>query len=599
LVPVGVAAVAAGGSVWVVAGPGVVAVGLAAVGVALLVGVGGWRWAQRHRSAAVGLVGVAVVAAAAVVDWTWWRIAALAGVVWGAAGVVVLWRRRWRSPARRLGVVGVASWWELARTSSGWAMRARAAVVRPSLRDVSWWRRAWVPLRSYATPLCRVGAQTVWTSCEESTLRLGIPGTGKTAELGCRVVDAPGGVVVTSTAADLYELTAGLRARRGPVWVFNPGGLGGVPSTLRWSPLAGCADAHTAARRAVDLMGEGVGSAEGERWDVHGRRVLGVLLHAASLGGHSMREVAAWVGSPDTAKGEILGALDASPQAAAMRQAAEHAINTVARTRDGIMLAIAPALAWVTNPAAAYAGDPPPSEHADVVGGLVDRAGSLYLLGDDDGVVAPLVGALVAEIAHQARHTAADRLGGRLDPPLSLILDEVALICRVPLDRWLAELRKRSIVAHAAAQSVGQLRDRWGADRAATILDCAAAVLVYGGAKHATDLEHLAKLAGDRDDTTYTFDAAGRVTAASTRRISVIDAAVLSRLPNHTVMVLRRGMPPTLATTPIAWRRRDVRRATRPVRCPSRPALTTSESAPNLDRAAAGPVTTPVEDPRW
>ena len=44
-----------------------------------------------------------------------------------------------------------------------------------------------------------------------------------------RILDHPGPVLATSTRADLYESTAGARARRGPVYVFNPQGVGGVP----------------------------------------------------------------------------------------------------------------------------------------------------------------------------------------------------------------------------------------------------------------------------------------------------------------------------------------------------------------------------------
>jgi hypothetical protein len=144
---------------------------------------------------------------------------------------------------------------------------------------------------------------TVWTSIEESTLRVGISGTGKSAELACRIIDAPGAVVVTSTASDLYELSEPLRRRRGPVWVFNPGAIGGLPSTLRWSPLIGCKDPHTATRRAIDLMGPTKPGTEGERWDIQGRRVLGVFLHAAALGGYRMRDVQAWVANPDAGCG--------------------------------------------------------------------------------------------------------------------------------------------------------------------------------------------------------------------------------------------------------------------------------------------------------
>jgi type IV secretion system protein VirD4 len=473
----------------------------------------------------------------------------------------------WDRKTRRHG--GTASRWDIAKTSSGWAMRRRAAVVRPSLHGVSRRQRWRAPLLSYATPLARVGGafggrvggQTVWTSCEESTLRVGIPGTGKTAELACRVIDAPGGVIVTSTATDLHDLTAPLRARRGPVAVFNPGGIGAVTSTLRWSPLVGCEDPHTAARRAVDLMGPPQ-SGEGERWAIQGRRVLSVFLHAAALGGHRMRDVAGWVAWPDAAKGEILAALDASPQAAEMRQVAEHTINTTPRTRDGVMLAIAPALAWTTLPAAAASGAPDPHAEQFSVRDLTDRSGALYLLGDDDGTVAPLVGALVAEITHQARAVAAARPGGRLDPALTMCLDEIALVCPTPLDRWMAELRKRSIVIHAACQGLGQLRQRWGDNGASMILNSAAALLVFGGCKDATDLDLFGRLTGDREEITHVRDADGRITSTSTRRVPVISPAMLASLANHRALLIRRGMPCTLVRTPIGWKRRDVKRTT-------------------------------------
>jgi hypothetical protein len=104
-----------------------------------------------------------------------------------------------------------------------------------------------------------------------------------------------------------------------------------------------------------------------------------------------------------------------------MRQAAEHAIDTTPNTRDGIMHAMAPAVSWLANPAAAEASDATGGGLFDIAD-FLDLAGRLYLL-DDDGTVGPLVAALTAEIA---------------------------LVCPVPLDRWTAELRKRSITIHAA-----------------------------------------------------------------------------------------------------------------------------------------------------
>ncbi len=520
--------------------------------------------ATRARLAAAGissLAGSALLANATDVTGN------LQGGALLAAGAVtaVGWRRL--RPTRR---AGMASPWQIWRTSSVRAMRRRATVLRPSLAGLSKIDLLRTPPKSFATPLCRVGRQTVWTSVEESTLRIGIPGTGKTAELGCRILDAPGAVIVTSTATDLYELTHQLRRQptsdpneHDGVHVFNPGGIGGVASTLRWSPLVGCETPETAHRRAKDLMGPPA-PGEGERWAEHGRGLLAVLLHAAALAsGARMRDIQAWLGDPDRYLPVIEHLLAMSPERTAMVQAARSALGTNPRTRDGILLAIAPALAWLTSPEAARCGDPDTRDDLFDLAAFLDHAGTLYLLGDDDGTLAPLVGALTAEIAHQARHIAARRPAGRLDPALTMALDEVALVCPVPLDRWLSELRKRSITIHAACQGLGQLRQRWGADGASMILNAASAVLLYGGAKDADDLAMFGRLAGDRDEEIVTRDASGKITSRSVRTVPVVTAAELAALPNHRALLVRRGMPVALATTPIAWQRRDVKRAMR------------------------------------
>lgn len=502
--------------------------------------------------------------------WRWLRPAG------GSNAVIGRWDRRTRRHA------GTASRWDLLRTSSTWAMRRQASVLRPSLKGVSWWERRRIPVISYATPLCKVGWQQVWTSCEQSTLRIGIPGTGKTAELACPVIDAPGGVLVTSTATDLYDLTAPLRAQRGPVYMFNPAGIGGqgLRSNLRWSPLSGCTDPAVATRRAADLVGPPSESAEGARWEEQGRRVLAVLLHAAALGGHRMADVHAWVSDPTSARSVILQALQGSPRSAEMMRAASAAIDMSARTRDGVMLAIAPALAWVTQPAAAACGDPDPGGDQFEVADLTDRYGTLFLLGDDDGTVGPLTGALTAEIVYQARAVAAARPGGRFDLRLTLALDEVALVCPVPLDRWMSELRKRNIVIHAACQGIGQLRERWGNNGASMIINSAAAVMLFGGCKDPDDLALFGTLIGEREVPVKTCDADGKVISTTTRMVPVISPSMLTALPNHRVLLICRGMPPAIAETPVVWRRKDVRRANRkPSKARLRPAFLNPRNA--------------------
>jgi type IV secretion system protein VirD4 len=183
----------------------------------------------------------------------------------GSAGVV----RRWARRSRRHD--GVASWWTVLRTCSRFAVRRRLLTQRPSYRQMSRWRRLFVPTREIATPIGKIGWLTVWSTHEDTTLRFGGPRTGKSGEMACRILDAPGAVIATSTRTDLYKLTGFLRGERGPVWVFNPSGVGGLASTVVFDPLAGCETPRVAVERAADLVAGaeapgGESSADREYW---------------------------------------------------------------------------------------------------------------------------------------------------------------------------------------------------------------------------------------------------------------------------------------------------------------------------------------------
>ena len=85
---------------------------------------------------------------------------------------------------------------------------------------------------------------------EEHLLVMAPPRTYKTAFLADVILRYPGPVIATSTKPDLYTLTSAVRAQPGPVHVFNPQHIGGVPSTFCWYPVDGCQDPATAIRRA-------------------------------------------------------------------------------------------------------------------------------------------------------------------------------------------------------------------------------------------------------------------------------------------------------------------------------------------------------------
>ncbi len=265
-------------------------------------------------------------------------------VLLGRGGSAAAVRRKARHAQRRH---GVASRWDLFRTGSRWAVRRQLRVLRPSLAGLGWWRRLFVPIGELATPLARVGRATLWSPIEDVTLRLGGPRVGKSGELGCRVLDAPGAVLATSTRTDLFENTAPLRARRGPVWLFNPSGLGELASTVTFDPLTGCGTPKTAFERARDLIdgaeaGGGAGSGgEREYWTGQAARVLAALLHAAALGGVSMRDVHGWVANPDQHASDIQRYLRGSEvRPASFEAELVQFVGTNDRTRSSITTTI-------------------------------------------------------------------------------------------------------------------------------------------------------------------------------------------------------------------------------------------------------------------
>jgi hypothetical protein len=131
---------------------------------------------------------------------------------------------------------------------------------------------------------------------EEHVLVMAPPRTGKTGLLASIILSYPGPVVSTTTKADVFALTSGIRARRGPVHVFNPQGIGSVLSTFRWSPLDGCEDPATAIRRA-DAFANAVtqkGVEDGSFWSSKASSYLRAIFHAAALAEADMRTVVAW-----------------------------------------------------------------------------------------------------------------------------------------------------------------------------------------------------------------------------------------------------------------------------------------------------------------
>jgi type IV secretory pathway TraG/TraD family ATPase VirD4 len=411
---------------------------------------------------------------------------------------------------------------------------------------------------------------------DEHVIVLSPPRKGKSGWLAQVVMHYPGPVVSTTTKHDIAANTAAVRARRGPVHVFNPQAVGGLASTFRWNPLAGCQDAATAIRRA-DAFASSVsqkGVEDGSFWSSKASDFLRAMFMAAALAGADMRTVARWVLSGDGAEAEVILWEHRRPEWAAMlgelRSEAQKTIATVRMTMSR-------ALAFLADPQLAATVLPGPGEGLDIPAFLAAR-GTLYLIAESQGEespVAALFACLVNEIHWTAGLVGSQSAAGHLDPPLLMALDEVTQICPVPVPSWLADSGGKGIQLIVVAHGEAQLRGRWGADGARSVGDCGGLKMLLTGVTDKDTLDSFSKLCGEVSMRVHDHD--------QHARHRVMEPDMISRLPKGCALVIRGGYAPVIAHLALIWHDRLYKRARREAK--RAPALTPGMQRPVLEPA--------------
>ncbi|MEV0151891.1 MULTISPECIES: TraM recognition domain-containing protein [unclassified Nonomuraea] len=506
-------------------------------------------------------------------------VAIAAGLLGFVLAFLVL-RDRLRDPRRRQ---GLALWWRLrwrlypgkgfARRLELWrhyglpAARKVAQQARPSLRG--WWTRYLVRHSEVAVFL---GWAQGWifrfrtyAAFEDNLLVLAPQKEGKTAHLAGRIIDAPGAVIATSIRDDIVTLTAGLRAQRGRVHLFNPERVGEYASTLRWSPVDGCEDQATAIRRAAHMVAatQTGGLSDEGFWTSQAAMVLAALLHAAALERLTLERVYAWALDEDQAPLKILDRQGRGTDRAAALVRRYHALHV--RTRDSIFLTLRQALRCMEDPATAWAVCPKPGQGLDLEE-VLRRRETLYMIAGEDAhpAIPVLFTTLVAEIHHQARQLASQRPSRRMDPPTMIVLDEAPEICPITqLPGWLATAAGSGLFFIVAGQSHSQFRQRWGAEGAKTIWNNTKAKLLAGATSDPDDLEVMSKLCGEIALPYWEESVDGSGKRQRTRRwetVPVLPPEQARRLPTGRALVLRRNATPTIVRMEQVWRRADYRR---------------------------------------
>jgi len=500
--------------------------------------------------------------------WVWaLTLVLLAAAAAAGYAAFTAWRRvtAGRGPGRR---PGMASGSDVARHLSARAVQQRSAAVRPSLTGV---KRPAPHLVALCLGRDGLTRQAVWGSVEDSYIVLGPPRAGKGVHLVIPLtLDAPGAAIVTSTRPDVLRATWARRCKHGPAVLFDPQDLSGQGNTLRWSPVRGCAEPLTAILRARALVAggaklDGGTVTNGDFWKSTAEAVVRCYLHAAALGDRGIADVLRWVGNPtDNTPVDLLRR---SPGAAA-GWAAELAaqVDADSRHRDNVWAGVRRSFDCLADPRVLAACSPGPGEDFDP-DAFLDHDGTLYLLGSAAAQlsVAPLITALVEDVVEAARRRAARAPGGRLDPPLTLMLDEAANIAPLPsLPSLLSDGGGTGLTTLAVLQSLAQARARWGEEQARSMWDAATVKIVLGGLADIDDLEDISRLAGEYDETTTTRTSSmtGGSRSTSFRRARVLPVEELRTLPFGWALLLHRTLRPVRLQMTPWWKRPDAKQVT-------------------------------------
>jgi type IV secretory pathway TraG/TraD family ATPase VirD4 len=274
------------------------------------------------------------------------------------------------------------------------------------------------------------------------------------------------------------------------------------------------------------------------------------LFLATASSGQTLHEVAGWLNEPVVPTPiELLGDAGFTAMAASLRGAQ----NGAPETRDGIYQTARTAAKAMTDPEI-MAWVTPPQRGILPVFDAEEFAAShdtLYLLSKSRSAAAPLIAAL-SDTAMRAAERRAERLGGRLDPPMVVPLDEAANICRIAdLPDLYSHLGSRGIVPVTVLQSYEQGVTVWGEHGMATLWGAATKKIIGAGVDSPRLARDLATLIGQHDVPVRTLNyGGGRVSeSVSLRRQDILEPAAIRALPPGTALLLATGIKPALLRT--------------------------------------------------
>lgn len=422
--------------------------------------------------------------------------------------------------------------------------------------------------------------------------------SGKTTGVIAGLLDWDGPAVVASVKTDLVGPTIGWRAELGEVAVFDPADATEFKS-CSWSPLRTARDfegAAAAAKRILDTTPRSSGAVKNEAfWDNMAQQLLATALWVAATSGRSMRDVVRWIAThdgTDLADSEMFALLDEaappghpgvtgerlSPETRATMPASWESYEAAIEPLRGIsevptdtrssIYATAQSLVW---PWSQRAGAASARGVSVDLGWLTDptndQARTLYLTAPLKAQerYQPVLGGLLADLFAQVfdHHS---RTGGKLDPPLLVIIDEAGNTPLDDLPQLASTLSGLGVQLVTVWQSKAQLDAKFGTS-ADTVLTNHPTKLFFSGLSDPATLNYLRDLTGSEHVGTRSVSRPAGLMAvgqrnetASTHELPLIPAHVARQQPTGSALMVHGNLPPAEVRGRYAAKDRRLRR---------------------------------------
>jgi hypothetical protein len=378
------------------------------------------------------------------------------------------------------------------------------------------------------------------------------PRAGKTTSVCVpQILETRGPVVATSNKRDLVDMTRGPRARTGVVWVHDVQGIIGEEPTWWWNPLSFVTSMERAEMLADIFVSSATsaGATQDAYFESDGRRLLSMMFYAAAIADRPITDVFAWAQDPeDTTPRNLL--LEHGQEAVAASLAKIQQLTP--KQRDGVYGTMRPwvnvlsydrVVPWVRDTGVLGRAEFDPKRFAA-------STDTLYLISKEGaGSTRAIAGALAVAVLTEAEEIAARQPGGRLSPPMTGVLDEVANVVRWrQLPDVYSHYGSRGIVLSSFFQGWDQGLEAFG-EKGMKKLWSAANIRVAGsGLSDSAFLPFLSQLIGDHDVTRRTTSAqkGGRSVSTAIQRERLLDVNDLAALPRGRAVLSTSGLPPAL-----------------------------------------------------